>query len=106
MIPPRGSGDNPSAPADGPDSELLQTYTQFCSAHAALDRLLASEEDPPDEEGLARHREWQHALNRGLSMPAVTPAGKQAKAAMLLAAISVILGTDERDVLPRELIAC
>ena len=115
VLPPRsGRAIVPAAPepastehpsADLPDSELMQIYAQFCAAHAQLDRLLSREEDPSDEEGLALHRAWQDALQRGLSLAAATPAGKRAKAAMLLAAIGVVLGTDEREFLPPELIA-
>ena len=87
------------------DCELLDLYYEFCRVHAELDRLLAGDDDPPEAKSMELHRRWRNTLSRTLKLPATTSSGHHAKATMFLAALGVVLGTDDSDVLPQELVA-
>lgn len=86
------------------ERELLDVLSTFNDLNRELDLLVGSEADRQDAQFMSLHAEWSRALSRATELPARTAEGWRAKAAMLLVAMSVILGEDhERS--PHELLA-
>lgn len=89
---PSAPGVSASAETSPPDAELLHACSEFQDAHDKLDRLLEADEEPDEHLILLLNGLWQNACLKAASLPAATPKGRRAKAAMLLEAMEVVLG--------------
>lgn len=84
------------------DDALLHICARFQTIDSELDRLVECDVGAPEEEFLSLHMQWTQAILQASCLPARTSEGLRAKAAMLLAALGVALGSD---LAPHELLA-
>ena len=77
------------------DTDLLRAYAEFKAIHEELDRLLEGGPEPSETELYRLNKRWTDICLRAVSLPAATPAGRHAKAQMLLAVMHVVAGLKE-----------
>jgi hypothetical protein len=87
------------------DHELLQVYAIFKAIDAELDQLVGCDAAAPEQKFISLHNEWNKALSRATTLPARTVEGQRVKAAILLAAMTVVLGPEHRGAAPHEILA-
>lgn len=83
----------------------MGVYSGFKLLEDKIDELVERAEDQLEHELMSLHDQWSLALSQAATLRARTVRGWQAKAHMLLSAMTVILGKKYEQAGPHELLA-